>query len=65
MVSHAACMASWARPMSTVLTGTSVSAMLPSVEPPGRSLRLDMTCTGTPAAAQAARNTAQERPSVA
>ena len=58
-------MASWARPMSTVLTGTSVPAMLPRVEPPGRSERLAISCTGTPASAQAARNTAQERPSVA
>ena len=48
-VSKQECMASWARPISTVFSDTCVLAMLPSVEPPAISGRLAYRWKGTPA----------------
>lgn len=63
-VSMEECIASWARPMSTIGIRIWWPSRLPSVEPPGTSARLDANCTGTPAFWQMALKAAPVRPLV-
>ncbi len=63
-VSTAECMASWARPMSTMGMAIWWPSRLPRVEPPRTSARLAKIWTGTPAFSQMRWNAAAVRPLV-
>ena len=64
-VSKQECMASWGRPMSTVFRDRWELEMLPRVDPPAISERLENCCTGTSALRHRAVKTAWDAPSVA